>query len=89
MDIIELSGRGEVLTFTVIHVPPQGFQAPLVVATGKLEEGPWMVGNVEGIDAGNVTMDIIGKRFTIGYRDVPADSISGGDRIALTFNLES
>ena len=59
----------------------------LVVATGKLDEGPWVIGNIEGTDPSNVTMDVIGKRFTVGYKDVPADSISGGDRIALTFNL--
>ena len=87
MDIIELSGKGEILTFTVIHVPPQGFEGPLVVATGKLDEGPWVVGNIEGVDPNSLTMDIIGKRFSIGYKEIPADDISGGERVALTFNL--
>lgn len=87
MDIIELSGKGEILTFTVIYVPPRGFEGPLAVATGKLDEGPWVVGNIEGVDPKSLAMDIIGRRFTVGYKEIPADDISGGERVALTFKL--
>lgn len=87
LDIVELSGKGEILTFTVVQVPPEGFESPIAIATAKLDEGPWVVGNVEGVDPNSLTMDIIGKRFTVGYKEIPADYISGGDRMALTFKL--
>ena len=45
------------------------------------------MGNVEGVDPNSVTMDIIGRRVTVGYKELPADKISAGERIALTFNL--
>ena len=87
MDIISLSDNGEIQTFTVIFVPPEGFEAPFVVAMVKLDEGPWVMGNIEGVDPSNVTMDIIGHRVTVDYKELPADKISGGERIALTFSL--
>jgi len=87
LEIVSLSGKGEIQTFTVIYVPPEGFEAPFVVAMVKLDEGPWVMGNIEGVDPNNVTMDIIGRRVRVGYKELPADKISGGDRIALTFSL--
>ena len=87
MEIVPLSGKGEIQTFTVIQVAPEGFEAPLAVAVAKLDEGPWVMGNIEGIDPNNVTMDIIGHRVSVGYKEVPGDMISGGDRLALTFSL--
>lgn len=87
MDIVSLSGNGEIQTFTVIFVPPEGFEAPFIVAMVKLDEGPWVMGNIEGVDPNNVTMDIIGRRVTVGYKELSADKISGGERIVLTFNL--
>ncbi len=32
-------------------------------------------------------MDIIGRKVTTGYKEVPGDMISAGDRIALNFKL--
>jgi hypothetical protein len=87
MEIVSLSGKGEIQTFTVIFVPPEGFEAPFIIAMVKLDEGPWVIGNVEGVDPNNVNMDIIGRRVTVGYKEVPGDKISGGERIALTFKL--
>ena len=87
LDIIELSGKGEIQTFTVIHVPPEGFEAPFVVAMAELDEGPWVMGNVEGIDPNKVTMELIGRRVKIGHKVVPADEFSAGERVALTFSL--
>ena len=87
MEIVLLSAKGEIQTFTSIFVPPEGFEAPFVVAMVKLDEGPWVMGNVEGVDPNSVTMDIIGRRVTVGYKELPADKISAGERIALTFNL--
>jgi len=39
MDPENVSNKGTVLSFTVLHVPPEGFQAPLKVAIVELESG--------------------------------------------------
>jgi uncharacterized OB-fold protein len=87
MEIVPLSGKGKIQDFTVIFIPPEGYQAPYVVAMAELDEGPWVMGNVIDVDPATVTMDIIGRRVNIGYKEVPGDKISPGERIALTFKL--
>ena len=87
MDVVPLSGKGTIQTFTVINVAPEGFTPPFVVAMAEMEEGPWLMGNVEGIEPEKTTMDIIGRKVTVGCKDIPADMISGGERMALTFKL--
>ena len=43
-----MSGRGKVVTFTVIRYPPEGFEkeAPYVVALVDLDEGPRVIGRI-------------------------------------------
>jgi hypothetical protein len=36
---VELAGIGEVVTFTTLHSPPEGFRSPLHIALVELEEG--------------------------------------------------
>ena len=42
------SGNGEIVTFTVIRYPPEGFEkeAPYVVALIDLENGPRVIGRI-------------------------------------------
>ena len=87
MEIVELSGRGEIQTFTVIHVAPEGFQSPFIVALVKLEEGPWITANVINVDPDKASMGLIGRKGKVGYKEVPADTFSAGERMAFTFNL--
>ncbi len=57
---VEVSGRGRVHSFTVIHRPPSpAFAAhvPYVVALVDLEEGPRMMANIVGDDAFDVRID--------------------------------
>jgi len=88
MEVVKLSRSGEVQTFTVIHIPAEGFIAPYIVALIKLEEGPWITANIINMNPEDAKMELIGRRGKIGYKDVPADTFSGGERIALTFTLE-
>jgi hypothetical protein len=88
MEVVELSRNSEVQTFTVIHIPAEGFKAPYIVALIKLEEGPWVTANIINMNPDDATMELIGQKGRIGYKDVPADTFSGGERIALTFTLE-
>jgi hypothetical protein len=87
MEVLEMSRNGEVQTFTVIYVPAEGFEAPYIVALVKLEEGSWVTANVINLDPEQVTTELIGRKGRIDYKDVSADTFSGGDRIALTFSL--
>ena len=88
MDIVELSARGEIKTYTVIRVPPEGFDAPYIVGMVELDEGPWVMGNIVDLDPDKATMDLIGKRVSIGHKVVKGDKFSAGDGVALAFKLE-
>jgi uncharacterized OB-fold protein len=87
-EVVELSRNGEVQTFTVIHIPAEGFEAPYIVALIKLEEGPWVTANVINMNPEDATMQLIRRKGKIGYKNIPADTFSGGERIALTFTLD-
>ncbi len=89
LEISELSGMGTVQTFTVIRVPPEGFEAPYVVAMAELDEGPWVMGNVVDIDPDKVTMDLIGKRVKLGYTVHPGDQFSAGEMVAVAFSPQA
>ena len=55
----EMSGRGVVLTFSVVHQPPsEGFDVPYVLAVVKLEEGPQMMCNIVDCAPGDVRVDM-------------------------------
>jgi hypothetical protein len=43
---------------------------------------------LEVADPGAVTMDIIGKKVTIGHKVVPPDIHSAGEGVAVTFSLK-
>lgn len=88
LEIIELSGRGEIRTFTVVRVAPEGMAAPYVVAMAELAEGPWLVGNLQGLEPEAATMDIIGKKVRVGHKVVPSGNYTAGEGVAHTFIIE-
>jgi hypothetical protein len=89
LEVAQLSGAATVRTFTVIRVPPEGIEAPYVVAMAELDEGPWVMGNVVGVDPDKTTMDLIGTRVTIGHQVHPGDQFSAGEMVAMTFSPRS
>ena len=48
LEIAELSGNGEIVTFTQTFVAPQGreCEAPYTIVMVELDEGPWIMGNL-------------------------------------------
>ncbi|SFQ95412.1 Zn-ribbon domain-containing OB-fold protein [Desulfoscipio geothermicus] len=88
VEVAQLSGRGEIRTFTVIRVAPEGFKAPYIVALAELEEGPWLMGNVDGLDPANTVEDITGKKVKVGHRVIPPTNYTAGEGVAVTFLLE-
>ena len=90
MEIIELSGKGKIQTFTTINVAPEGreTEVPYTIVMVELEEGPWLTGNLGGVDPANVTMDIIGKPVIMKDNLVFAgDKYSAGEGARSNFHL--
>ncbi|MFW9903718.1 MAG: 3-oxoacyl-ACP reductase FabG [Candidatus Thorarchaeota archaeon] len=70
---VELSGKGKILSFSEVHVPPAGFErfAPYTVAVIDLEEGGRAVGWVE---------DVV-KPLKIGEDVLVKPEVVEGDRV--------
>jgi uncharacterized OB-fold protein len=84
---VSLSGKGRLRTFTVVRVAPEGRIPPYIVAMVELKEGPFVIGNLIGVDANEATMALMGQRVRLGSRPVKGDLYSAGDACALTFSL--
>ncbi len=85
-EFIQLSGKGTVKTFTVIRVPPEGFEGEYVVGLVEMHEGPNIMVNIKTDRFPD--MSIIGKRGSIGYVTLPSDKYSGGRRVSFLFFLD-
>src|ERR1039458_9725720 len=66
LDIIQLSGKCEIKSFTVCYAVPTGFVGPYVVAVADLEEGGRVMGDVLNIDPAQAGMEIMGKKAQVG-----------------------
>ena len=91
MDITELSGRGEIQTFTTVYVAPERRQdeAPYIIVLVQLDEGPWLMGNLAGVDPGQADMELIGRRVMMEHRVFRGDRYSDGEIARPLFVLET
>jgi len=85
LEEFKLSGNGEVLSYTVIRVPPEGFEnyAPYVVAIIRLEEGTNITGQIIG-DINNVE---IGKKVKPVFRRITEDNTDGLIHYGIKFEI--
>ena len=76
MKDIKLSGRGEVLTYTIIHVGPEAFeeQVPYPIAIIQLEEGPKVTAQI--VDC-NIEDVHIGMKVQSTFRKIQQDGSTG------------
>jgi uncharacterized OB-fold protein len=61
LEWVEASGRGRVITYTVVHQAPfesYAADAPYVLAVARLDEGPQMLANVLGIEPTKMRVDL-------------------------------
>ena len=60
--MIELKGSGKIRTFTTVNVASEGLEdeVPYTIVMVELDEGPWLMGNLDGIDPQNTSMELIG-----------------------------
>ncbi len=64
LNVIQLSGKGKIVTFTSVYVPPEAFvgQTPYLVIMVELEEGPWLMGNLAELEPHAATMELLDKK---------------------------
>jgi len=76
MEKFKLKGTGEILSYTVIRVPPAGFegQVPYVIAIIKMDEGPKLTAQIVDCDPSQVE---IGKRVKVCFRRISEDGRAG------------
>jgi len=88
-EIVELSGKGEIKTFTTTYVAPLGreVEAPYTIVMVALEEGPWISGNLVDMDPTKVNMDIIGRKVTLRHKVFPGDIYASGEAARPLFDL--
>ena len=92
MEIIELTGKGKIQTFTTCNVAPEGREdeVPYIIVLVELNEGPWIMGNLTGIDPTTATVELIGKRVRMGDNKVfPGDKYSAGEGARPLFSLQT
>jgi len=91
MEIVELKSKGKIRTFTTVNVAPEGREdeVPYTILLVELDEGPWIMGNLDGIDPATATMELIGKRVEMGHKVFPGDKYSAGEGARPLFTLET
>lgn len=86
LEAVELSGRGELMTFTIIRVPPEGMEGPYIVSLVRTEEGPWVMGRLEA--GGEAGQELLGRKVRLSGAYVWSDKYSSGERVNPVFRLE-
>jgi uncharacterized protein len=89
MTIFELKGSGKIVTFTTVFVCAEGREAeiPYIVVMVQMDDGPWMMGNLEGIDPKTAAMELIGKQVKMGSKVFAGDKYSAGESARPVFTL--
>jgi len=84
----ELSGEGELITFTVIRVPPEGFEAdvPYIPCLVRTKEEPCVVGRLE-YNAERATQDLLGRQVKLNGSYTKGDKFSGGPHTCPVFSV--
>ena len=87
---VELCGEGELMTFTVIRVPSEGFEeeAPYIPCLVKTKEGPCVVGRLD-YDTESATQELIGKPVKMkGTYTYKGDKFSDGAHTCPVFKIQ-
>jgi uncharacterized OB-fold protein len=83
--VAELSGLGQIESFTVIRAAPEPFLAPYIVCMVKLLEGPRLMGNLTNVAADAINLGFIDRKVKVGHRVLTGDKLLTKERIAITF----
>ena len=79
--MVELKSSGCIRTFTTVNVAAEGRESevPYTIVMVELEEGPWVMGNLDGVDPQMASMELIGIKVKMDNRVFPGDSYSAGE----------
>ena len=93
LEVLELKGAGRIQTFTTCNVAAEGRESevPYIILLVELDEGPWIMGNLIGVDPEKAAMEtLIGKRVKMTEtRIFPGDKYSAGEGASPAFTLEA
>jgi uncharacterized OB-fold protein len=89
LEVVEMKGGGRVRTFTTVFVASEGREAevPYTIVMVEMDEGPWIMGNLEDIDPKAASMELIGKKVKMGSKVFPGDKYSAGESARPAFTL--
>jgi uncharacterized OB-fold protein len=89
LEIVGLRGSGRIRSFTTVYVAPEGRESevPYIIVLVELDEGPWLMGNLTGIDPATVSMALIGKEVKMGHKVFTGDKYSAGEGVSPLFSL--
>ena len=89
MEVVELRGSGKIRTFTTVFVAAEGREdeIPYTIVMVELDDGPWIMGNLEGIDPKETSMELVGKKVKMGNKVFPGDKYSAGESARPLFRL--
>lgn len=76
MKDLKLSGKGSILTYSILHVGPEAFenQVPYPIAIVKLDEGPKVTAQIIDCDISEIK---IGMRVESKFRKIQEDGNTG------------
>ena len=90
MEVTQLTGKGTIQTFSTIYITSEGRESevPYITTIVQLEEGPWTMGNLIGVNPEEASLDLIGKKVKMEKAAIyPGDKYSGGDMARPLFSL--
>jgi uncharacterized protein len=89
MEVVEVKTTGKIRTFTTVFVGAEGRESevPYIIVIVELDEGPWLMGNLEGIDPKTASMELIGKKVTMGHKVFAGDKYSAGEAARPMFKV--
>jgi uncharacterized OB-fold protein len=89
MEVVELKGSGKIRTFTTVFVASEGREdeVPYTIVMVELDDGPWIMGNLDGIDPKEASMELVGRKVKMGHRVFPGDKYSAGEGARPLFSL--
>jgi len=89
MEIVELKGSGKIRTFTTVFVAAEGRESeiPYTIVMVEMDDGPWVMGNLEGIDPKEASMELVGRKVNMGHKVFPGDKYSAGEGARPLFSL--
>jgi len=89
IDVIELKGGGKIRTFTTVFVASEGREdeVPYIIVMVELDDGPWIMGNLDGINPKEATMELVGRKVKMGHKVFTGDKYSSGEGARPLFSL--